>query len=136
MPRRRFLPLFTALSIEASNVGHVRESVKLHHRGRSLSVEALIDTGATVLVLPREVAEELGAEVLGEMDVELADGTVKRVPYTVVEIELSGRRAPVLAAIVEGGEVCVGVEALERLGLAVDPATGRIYPTRRFVTRL
>jgi len=117
-------------------MGHVRELVKLYHRGRSLSVEALIDTGATVLILPRKVAEELGTEVLGEMDVELADGTVKRMPYTVVEVELSSRRAPVLAAIVDGGEVCVGVEALERLGLAVDPATGRIYPTRRFVTRL
>jgi len=117
-------------------VGHVRELIKLYHRGRSLSVEALIDTGATTLVLPRRVAEELGAEVLGEMDVELADGTIRRVSYTVVEVELGGRRGPVLAAIVEGGEVCVGVEALERLGLAVDPATGRIHPTRRFVTRL
>jgi len=117
-------------------VGHVRELVRLYHRGKSLSVEALIDTGATTLVLPRRVAEELGVEVLGEMDVELADGTVRRVPYTVVEVELSGRRAPVLAAIAEGGEVCVGVEALERPGLAVDPATGRIYPTRRFITRL
>jgi len=117
-------------------MGHVREVVKLYYRNKSLSVEALIDTGATTLVLPRAVAEELGAEVLGEMTVELADGTVRKVPYTVVEIELSGRRAPVLAAVVEGGEVCVGVEALERLGLAVDPVTGKIYPTRRFVTRL
>jgi len=54
----------------------------------------------------------------------------------VVEVEVSGRRAPAFAAIVEKGEVCVGVEVLERLGLAVDPATGKIYPTRRFVTRL
>jgi len=130
------IALFVALTRRVSSVGHVRELVKLYYRGKSLSVEALIDTGATTLVLPRRVAEELGVEVLGEMDVELADGTVKRVPYTVVEVELSNRRAPVLAAIVEGGEVCVGVEALERLGLAVDPATGRIYPTRRFTTRL
>lgn len=117
-------------------MGHVREVVKLYYRGRSLSVEALIDTGATTLIIPKSVADELGAEVLGEMDVELAGGTVKRVGYGVVEVELSGRRAPVIAAIVEGGEVCVGVEVLERLGLAVDPATGRIYPTRRFITRL
>jgi len=119
-----------------NNLGHVRELIKLYYRGRFLSIEALIDTGATTLVLPRSVAEKLGAEALGEMDVELADGSVRRVPYTVVEIELSSRRAPVLAAIVESGEVCVGVEALERLGLAVDPVTGKIYPTRRFVTRL
>jgi len=117
-------------------VGHVRERVRLYYRGRSVGVDALIDTGATMLVLPKRVAEELGVEALGEVEVELADGTVRGVPYGVVEVELSGRRAPVLAAIVEGGEVCVGVEVLERLGLAVDPASGRIYPTRRFVTRL
>ncbi|ABL78845.1 conserved hypothetical protein [Thermofilum pendens Hrk 5] len=117
-------------------MGHVYAPVKLYHGEKSLEVKALVDTGATTLVLPRSVAEELGLRVLGKMDVELADGTVKKVDYSIVEVELSGRRAPVLVAIVERGEVCVGVEALERLGLAVDPATGSIYSTRRFVTRL
>ena len=121
---------------EVSGLGHVREPVKLFHGDRSLDVVALIDTGATTLILPRDLAEKLGVEVLGEMDAELADGTIKRVKYGAVEVELSGRRAPAFAAIVEGGEVCVGVEVLERLGLALDPTTGKIYPTRRFVTRL
>ncbi|RLF07799.1 MAG: hypothetical protein DRJ69_06800, partial [Thermoprotei archaeon] len=88
------------------------------------------------LILPRDLAEKLGVEVLGEVDAEMADGTIKRVKYGAVEVELSGRRAPAFAAIVEGGEVCVGVGVLERLGLALDSATGKIYPTRRFVTRL
>jgi len=101
-----------------------------------LEVRALVDTGATTLILPESVAEKLGVRALGEMEVELADGTVRRVNYGVVEVELEGRRAPALAAIVEKGEVCVGAEALERLGLTVDPATGKIYSTRRFVTRL
>jgi len=117
-------------------VGHVREPVKLYYGSRSMEVAALIDTGATTLILPKGVAEELGVEALGEMDVELADGSLRRVCYGVVEVEVRERRAPVIAAIVERGEVCVGVEALERLGLAVDPARGEIYPTRRFVTRL
>ncbi|MEM0459781.1 MAG: hypothetical protein QXZ31_07905 [Thermofilaceae archaeon] len=73
---------------------------------------------------------------LGGMVAELAYGTVREVDYGAVEVEVSGRRAPVLAAIVEGGEVRLGVEALERLGLTVDPTTGKIYPTRRFATRL
>ncbi|MEM4639889.1 MAG: clan AA aspartic protease [Thermofilum sp.] len=115
---------------------HVREVVKLHCGGRSVEVAALVDTGATTLVLPRRVAEELGVKPLGRMVAELADGTMREVDYGAVEVEVSGRRAPVLAAIVEGGEVCLGVEALERLGLAVDPTTGKIHPTRRFVTRL
>jgi len=119
-----------------SRLGHVREAVKLFHGDKSLNVMALIDTGATTLTLPKNLAEKLEVQILGEMDVEMADGTVKRVDYGVVEVEVSGRRAPAFAAIVEKGEVCVGVEVLERLGLAVDPATGKIYPTRRFVTRL
>lgn len=126
----RFVRLFKV------SMGHVRERVRLYSSGRSLEVVALIDTGATTLVLPESVARELGVEAMGGMDVELADGSVRRVSYGVVEVELQGRRAPTVAAIIEGGEVCVGVEVLERLGLAVDPATGRVYPTRRFVTRL
>lgn len=117
-------------------MGHVREHVKLYHGGRCLEVTALIDTGATVLVLPKGYAERLGVEALGKMEVELADGTRRNVDYGVVEVEVKGRRAPVFAAVVEGGEVCLGVEVLERLGLAIDPTTGKIHPTRRFVTRL
>ncbi|MEM1853848.1 MAG: aspartyl protease family protein [Thermofilaceae archaeon] len=115
---------------------HVREAVKLHCGGRSVEVVALVDTGATTLVLPRRVAEEPGVKPLGRMVAELADGTVREVDYGAVEVEVSGRRAPVLAAIVEGGEVRLGAEALERLGLTVDPTTGKIHPTRRFATRL
>jgi len=115
---------------------HVREVVKLHCSGGSVEVTALVDTGATTLVLPRRVAEELGVRPLGRMVTELADGTVREVDYGAVEVEVSGRRAPVLAAIVEGGEVCLGAEALERLGLAVNPTTGKIHPTRRVVSRL
>ena len=47
-----------------------------------------------------------------------------------------GRRAPVITAIVEDGEIFIGVEVLERLGLAIDPVSGRLYETRRFVTRI
>jgi len=72
------IALLVALTRRMDSVGYVREPVKLYYRGKSLSVEALIDTGATTLVLPRRVAEELGVEVLGEMDVELAGGTAGR----------------------------------------------------------
>ena len=119
-----------------SELGHMKESVKLFHGDESLNVVAPIDTSATTLILPKNLAERLGVRVLGEKDAELVDGTLRRVKYGAVEVELKGRRAPAFAAIVEKGEDCIGVEVLERLGLAVDPASGRIYPTRRFVTRL
>ena len=82
------------------------------------------------------MARKCKCKLWGKMDVELADGTTKKADYGVIEVEVSGRRAPAIAAIIEGGEVCLGVEVLERLGIAVNPATGEVYPTRRFVTRL
>ncbi|MEA3459487.1 MAG: aspartyl protease family protein [Chloroflexota bacterium] len=117
-------------------MGHIREKARLYSHGSLLEETALVDTGSTSVILPKDAAEKLGVQAQGKMEVELANGEVHKVDYGVIEVEIAGRRAPVIAAIVKGGEVCVGVEALERLGLAVDPTDGRIYPTRRFVTRL
>jgi len=117
-------------------MGHIRERIKLYSHGNSLEEIALVDTGSTSLILPKDVAEKLEVQAQGEMEVELANGEIRKVDYGVIEVEIAGRRAPFITAIVEGGEVCVGVEALERLGLTVDPVSGKIYPTRRFVTRL
>lgn len=38
----------------------------------------------------------------------MANGTVRRVNYGVVEVKVSGRRAPAFTAIIGKGEVCVG----------------------------
>ena len=117
-------------------MGHVRVPVRLINGDRTITVNALVDTGSTIMVITRDVADSLGLRPLGKVSVELADGSGRVVDYTAVEVELMGRRAPVIAAIVEGGEVLVGVEVLERLGLAIDPVSGRLYETRRFVTRI
>jgi len=70
------------------------------------------------------------------VEAELADGSVREINVGPVFIEIMGRGDPDWAAIVEKGEVCVSAETLETLGLAVDPATGKLYPTRRFVWRI
>ncbi len=68
----------------------------LYSNGRSLEVDALVDTGVTMVVLPRAVAEGLGIRELGKVRVELADGSVRDVPYGPLELEVMGRRAPYL----------------------------------------
>ena len=75
-------------------MAHIREKVRFHWRGKSLETTALIDTGASTLILPEVVAREIGVEALGETEVELADGTLRKVNYGVVEVEMMGRRAP------------------------------------------
>jgi len=74
-------------------VGRVRELVRLYYRGRSVGVDALIDTGATMLVLPKRVAEELGAEALGEVVSSCQMGLLGGLPYGAVEVELGGGRS-------------------------------------------
>ncbi|MCC6017392.1 MAG: aspartyl protease family protein [Desulfurococcaceae archaeon] len=117
-------------------MGIVRKKVKLVWGSKELEVEALIDTGTNRLIVPRDIADALGLKPLFKVKAELADGSVKEVDVAPIVVEIMGRSAPDYAVIVEKGEVCVGVETLETLGLAVDPVTGELYPTRRFVWRI
>jgi len=114
----------------------VRKRVKLMGEKGALEVDALIDTGTNRLLIPKEVAERLGVKPMFKVKAELADGRVKEVDVGPVFVEMLERGAPELAAIAEKGDVCVGAETLETLGLAVDPVTGEVYPTRRFVWRI
>ena len=117
-------------------MGLVRKKIRLMSETRQLEVEALIDTGTNRLIIPREIAEKLNIKPMFKVKVELADGSIKEVEVGPILVEIMGRSAPDWAIIVERGEVCVGAETLETLGLAVDPATGEIYPTRRFIWRM
>jgi clan AA aspartic protease len=117
-------------------MGMIRKKIKLVGESGQIEIEALIDTGTNRLVIPREIAEKIGVKPMYRVKAELADGSIREVDVGPVFIEIMGRGAPDWAAIVEKGEVCVGAETLETLGLAVDPATGELYPTRRFVWRI
>jgi clan AA aspartic protease len=117
-------------------MGIVKKKVKLVWGSKELEVEALIDTGTNRLIVPRDIADALGLKPLFKVKAGLADGSVKEVDVAPIVVEIMGRSAPDYAVIVEKGEVCVGVETLDTLGLAVDPVTGELYPTRRFVWRI
>ena len=117
-------------------MGLVHKRVWLTSEKGRIEVEALIDTGTNRLLIPKDVAERLSVKPMFKVKAELADGSVKEVDAGPVYVEMMGRGAPDWAAIVEKGEVCVGAETLETLGLAVDPTTGEVYPTRRFIWRI
>lgn len=109
-------------------LGHIETEVTLSSKdnARSVKEKALIDTGATLTVLPRRIADGLllkadaRTKVLtaaGSLDVELAE----------VLIEIAGRRATTRVTISDIIErVLVGVTTLEILGLAVDPQSGSL----------
>jgi len=90
----------------------------------SAEVDALIDTGATMLSLPGETVHELGL-LPGK-----PDGWVEErgVAYG-VKIEIMGREAETYALVEENGrQVLVGQVVLETLDLIPDPKRGILRP--------
>lgn len=95
----------------------------------------LVDTGATLSVIPRELADRLGVPRLGPRTVQLAGGKELAVEAGVVHVKINGREAPTTVLIL-GNEPLLGVETLETLGLKVNPHTRQLEPARPFVLRL
>lgn len=99
-------------------------------RVRRANVEALVDTGATRLVLPKSVSDQLGLRLLGRVGVRFADErTESRDRVGMVVIELMGRRTEVDAIVEPNRTVALlGQIPLEGLDLWVDPVGQRLVP--------
>ena len=60
---------------------------------RELRIEGLVDTGASMLIIPEEIVKKLGLEIEEDVWVRLADNGRKKFPKAgAVEVELLDRR--------------------------------------------
>jgi clan AA aspartic protease len=112
-------------------MGHVFVDAELSW-STSAKVRLLADTGATYTVIPRDVAEQLGLALSPRpMNVTLADGSSRAMHFATVLVRLHGREAGVTVLVApQGSEPLLGVEALEALGLAVNPVSHELVATR------
>lgn len=98
-----------------------------------IEVEAKVDTGATMLVIPGSVAERLKLPHLRKQSVKYANETTeeKEVVWG-VELEICGRKG-VFSAIVEPDKqyALVGAVVMEELDLLADPRAQSVYPNPR-----
>src|SRR5579862_5266787 len=97
-------------------------------RVRSVEVEALVDTGATTLVIPPEAAEALGVREVARERVRYADGRLAEVTRVRgVQLTLVGRTM-LLDALVQPGRTTalIGQIPLEQLDLIVDPKSREV----------
>ena len=113
-------------------MGKVVEKVKLtslFEPEKSMEVEAVIDTGATMVVLPEDIVEELGLRKMREVKVRYANNKVETKPiYGVVNIELKGRSANLDVLVEEKrSQPLIGQVLLELLDLIVDK-TRKLIP--------
>jgi clan AA aspartic protease len=108
-------------------MGQTRVTVEVRHikGGRKLWEHLfLVDTGATDCFIPRSALTKLGVEVEGQVDSELADGTVRVFDYGFVRVKFMGQETVCHAVFgPDEAEPLLGVVALENTGIAVDPKT-------------
>jgi len=93
---------------------------------KAITTKALVDTGATLTVIPRRVAEELQLPVIGRRRVATAKGTAE-LDECVGVVEVMGRKAYThMLASNDTDTVLIGATTLETLGLEADTTTGKL----------
>jgi clan AA aspartic protease len=96
---------------------------------RLSEMSLLVDTGATISWIPRQILEGLGVKAFSRLPFELAEGRQLEREITAVLLQIDGRKAPIQVAIGEVGEAAVlGANALEGLGFLVDPVAKKLLP--------
>ena len=96
---------------------------------RRLTIEdALVDTGATGLCLPKSLIEHLGLTPLRNIRVQTANGPAERTFYSEVKYTVLERSHSIqVTDLPEDAPVLVGHMILEALDLCVDIENGLIY---------
>jgi len=114
-------------------MGKIIEKIKLtnlFNPNKSVEVEAVVDTGATMVVLPKDIVEALELRKVREVKVRYANNKVETKPiYGVVTIELKGRSANLDVLVEEkGSQPLIGQVLLELLDLVIEPKTRKLIP--------
>jgi len=97
---------------------------------KSIEIDALIDRGATMVVLPQDIVHKLGLRKVHEVKVRYANNKVEMKPvYRAVVIEILGREGTFdVICEEEGSQPLIGQVVLEVLDLVVDPKTRKLMP--------
>ncbi|MBM3220930.1 MAG: Retroviral aspartyl protease [Candidatus Rokubacteria bacterium] len=96
---------------------------------QSEPITALVDTGATLAMLPGALLESLGIRKARTVTLALADGrrVVRAVGDAVISLASDATSCRVVFGLDEDAAV-LGLTALELLGLVVDPVDQRLVP--------
>ncbi len=117
-------------------MGHVMQETTLSGVN-SEKVSLLVDTGATYSLVSPELAKRLGlAPFPTKEKVTLANGQKIEADIALVRVQIGDRSVATPALIMDCDEPLLGVEALEALGMAVDPTSGTLKPMRNYSLRL
>ncbi len=101
------------------------------HTTRGELIECLVDTGFNgALMVPREIATELGLSILGRVPLVTVDSIRIIAHIAEIEIELLGRRDWADVIIGEAGDCLLGTQLLKDAQLVIDYQAGTLAITR------
>ena len=104
---------------------------------RSRELSLVVDTGATLTWISRNLLESLKIEPLSRLPFTLADGRVLERDIGGLLLSIDGRKGPVPVAFAESGEHSIlGATALEGLGLLVDPVGEKLVQRNLLALRV
>jgi predicted aspartyl protease len=107
--------------------GLVRRGLMSKDEVRTYETDALVDTGAVSPVLPSFVVQQLGLQIVGKRNAQLADSVITTDVTESVGFDVQGRRVD-LQALVTGDEVIIGQIVLEVIDMQVDCMNHRLIP--------
>jgi len=107
------------------------EGVVTGPTGKQATVNFLVDSGTTYMLLPEETWREIGLEPKREASFALADGTrvERKISECHLELPQGDGHSPVILGQADD-EPLLGVVTLENLGLVLNPFNRTLQPMR------
>ena len=107
-------------------MGYVHAEIKLKNPRlphlETMTVTAMVDTGALTLCIPEHIALQLQLETNSQREVTTADGRKQMVPYVgPIEINFENRNCFV-GALVLGDDVLLGAIPMEDMDVIISPS--------------
>ena len=117
-------------------MGHIEVEVVLSdiQQTKSIKISALVDTGATLSVIPEEISKELNLSKTGEKVKVLTAKGIEELELAHAKIEIMGKKRimPVLVSK-QIDKVLIGVTTLEAMNLKVNPVTQQLEEVTAFL---
>ncbi len=107
--------------INAEDIGAARRGTIRPDEIRRMQVNALVDSGAYMMVIPEHVRLQLGLETVEYGEAEYANGKIESVPIAgPIVIKFANRRT-VADAMVLGNQVLLGSIPMEAMDVVIHP---------------
>jgi len=109
------------------DLAKAREGIISDNEVRTVTLTALVDTGATSLVINEEICKQLGLSIIYTRTANLAGDLKLDCKITEpVQINWKNRQVDINAMILPGNKILLGVIPLEFMDLMVDPVNQKL----------